>query len=210
MSVATSMPAPRPREVRRPRLSEEVFGFRWSELVPCAIGSDGEVLRLAGYEEVRAFLAEHHDAILAPEVAGSRFSQLEESPTKARFCERMADCFVFEHEARTVGVFVGQVSDWSTYYLRYLAMHPAHRGRGAVLGLVQTVGDFLQRHGFERLETDVSVSHRRQLQRLLRDGFYPMGVLQSERWGASVHFVKFLSRPHESVYLDQFSAGIRS
>ena len=209
--MSASIPIhPRKRDSVPFRLSEQVFGFRWPDLVPCGLGSNGARLRAGTHSEVRAFLATHRRLIVAPELEGSRFAQLEEGPAKERFCDRAVDSFVIEQDGEPVGVFVGQAWDWSTYYLRYLAMLPGHQGHGAVAGIVDRFGTFLGPYGFERMEVDVSVSHLRQLRRLIGCGFHVMGTLHSERWGAMVHLVRFLSERHEEVFLSQFSAGLRS
>ena len=214
MDVMTAIPLPDPHPTpirsRAPRLSEEIFGFSWSDLVGRPIGTGGAVLRLADYAEVEAFLARHRSTLVAPEAARTGFAQLEDGPAKARFCERAMDAFVVEHGDGPVGVFVGQPWDWGTYYLRYLAMLPSHRGHGAVAGVIEQFAAFLGLHGFERLEADVSISHLAQLRRVIGCGFHPMGTLHSERWGALLHLVRFLSERHEAVFLDQFSAGLRS
>lgn len=211
MTTALPLSAPRSTpDVRRPRLSEEIFGFSWSDLVGRPIGGTGATLRLADYAEVEGFLARHRSAFVAPEAAASAFAQLEDGPAKARFCERAMDAFAVEDGGRCVGVFVGQAWDWGTYYLRYLAMLPSHRGHGAVAGVIEQFAAFLGRQGFERLEADVSVSHLGQLRRVIGCDFYPMGTLHSERWGALLHLVRFLSDRHEAVFLNQFSAGLRS
>jgi hypothetical protein len=212
MNVTTALPLSDPRPAptaRTPRLSEEIFGFSWSDLVGRPIGGGAATLRLADYAEVEEFLARHRSALVAPESAASAFAQLEDGPAKARFCERAMDAFAVEDDHRRVGVFVGQAWDWGTYYLRYLAMLPSHRGHGAVAGVIEQFAAFLGRHGFERLEADVSVSHLDQLRRVVGCGFFPMGTLHSERWGALVHLVRFLSDRHEAVFLNQFSAGLR-
>lgn len=192
-----------------PRLSEAMFGLAWSDLVPCALGGGGARLRLAEYAEVERFFAEHRDVLLAPEVAGSGFAGLDDGPAKSRFCGHALDSFAIEADGRTVGVFVGQATDWSTYYLRYLGMEPDYRGAGAVVGIIDLFGAFLAPFGFQRMEMDVSISHLPQLRRVLGRSFYPMGTLHSERWGALVHLVQFLSNEHEAAFLNQFSAGLR-
>lgn len=192
------------------RLSEAVFGIDWSELVPCCLGSGAGTMRLADYAEVGAFLSANRKSLLDPEVTGSVFAPLGDGPAKARFCERVLDPFLIEADGEPVGAFLGQAWDWSTYYLRYLAVLPSHRGRGAVASVIERFADFLARYGFQRMEADVSISHRSQLRRVVACGFYPMGTLHSERWGALVHLVRFLDAKPETVFLGQFSAGPRS
>lgn len=209
------MSAPARLDVATPpaplRLSEEIFGVEWSRHLPCPLGDGGAVLRVADHAAVQAFVREHRDALVAPELAGSRFADLEENAElKARFCARAMDSFVVENEGRTVGVFVGQPWDWSSYYMRYFAMLPGQRGFRTAMGIVDCFVPILRSAEIERLELDVSVSHLGQLQRMIGSGFYVTGTLQTERWGAMVHMTRFLSEPHEQVFLDQFSAGIRS
>ncbi|MCG8591078.1 MAG: hypothetical protein MJE66_17435 [Proteobacteria bacterium] len=194
---------------RELRLSESVFGVEWDRWLPRPLGGGGAVLRAAEAGEVEAFLTEHQGEIVAPERARTRFGRFGASPAQARFSELAMDSFAIERGGRTVGIFVGQAWDWSTYYLRYLAMLPEARGCGSVAGIIEDFGEWLAPHGFERLEVDVSVSHLAQLRRMIGCGFYVMGTLQSERWGALVHLVRFLSQSHEDVFLDQFSAGLR-
>lgn len=198
-----------PNPIARTSFSEEILSVSWEELVPCSVGAEGETLRLSGYAEITSFLSSKPETLSQPS-SGARFETFLDDRLKERFARRLLDCFVVEQGGRTVGVFVGQLWDWSSYYLRYLAMAPEHRGHGVALGVVSQLGGFLKQHGINRLEVEVSVSHRRQINRLLRDGFYPLGTLASERWGLVVRLAKFLTEPPEAVFLHQFSAGIRS
>jgi hypothetical protein len=149
---------------------------------------------------------------VAPELARGGLAASAPSGAKERFTRLAMDAFSIDatEGGRTVGIFVGQPWDWSTYYLRHLALLPEARGFGAVVGVVELFSEVLGRYGIERLELDVSISHRAQLARILGCGFHPMGTLHSERWGAMVHLVRFLAPSHERVFLDRFSAGLRT
>lgn len=209
MSIPAAVALLRPPS-RTSRLSEEVLGIRWQDCVPCEIGAGGVVLEMSDYAEVASFLDAHRQRLLDPSAEPGRFSPLVDDPRKARFCERVADCFVLQRRGETLGVLLGHLSDWSTYYVRYLAVLPDGRGQGITADLAQWFVSSLARHGVERMEFDAGVSHLPYLSRLIGLGFHVMGTLHSERWGATVRLVRFLSARHEEAFVSQFCAGIRS
>jgi GNAT superfamily N-acetyltransferase len=200
---------PGSRRDRTARLSEEILGLRWERFVPRAIGAGGAVLELADYEEASGFLARQRRLLLGAPAEPGGFSLLVDDPRKTRFCERVADCFVLRIQGETVGALLGHLSDWSTYYVRYLAVLPDRRGQGITPDLAAWFVSVLSQHGVERMEIDAGVSHLPYLSRLIGLGFHVMGTLHSERWGATVRLVRFLSARHEEAFVNQFSAGLR-
>ena len=67
----------------------------------------------------------------------------------------------------------------------------------------------LKRAGVERVEADTSPANMATMHLLTRLRFNMTGTTLSERWGAHVHFTKFLDERSEGVFLEQFCSGVK-
>jgi hypothetical protein len=100
--------------------------------------------------------------------------------------------------------------DWSSYYVRSAALLPEYQGRQAIQHFLSGVlFPELTRAGVERVELDTSPSNLAMMHIATRLRFNPTGTLLTERWGALVHFTRYLAADSEQVFLDKFCAGPR-
>lgn len=182
-------------------LTEQIFGFSWAEETPWRVGA--VTVRAVAFAAALPFMEAHYPAIFARDDASYAWLRDPMTPAKRRFCERL-DAFQLCVDDRTVGLLLGQPWDWSSYYIRSVAVLPDFQGRGAMGGTVAALGEALRRRGVERAEVDVSAANRRSSGMFERNGFVPMGMANSERWGALVRYAKFLSDEAEDTFLRQF------
>jgi hypothetical protein len=109
-----------------------------------------------------------------------------------------------------VGLLVCTPLDWSSYYVRSAALLPEYQGRQAIQHFLSGVlFPELAFAGVERVELDTSPSNLAMMHIATRLRFNPTGTLLTERWGALVHFTRYLTADGERVFLDKFCEGPR-
>ncbi len=183
----------------RQTLSERWWDLDWRRLLPWVFD---EIWVEAGtFDEALPFMTEHYPAIFGD--GQSRFLGSPLTEAKRRFCEEM-DIFLLRDAERTVGLFAGHPSDWSTYYLRTTAILPEYRERRLLTRLFEQLWGPLARAGVERVEADVSPANVPINRTLLGQGFLVTSTANSERWGACLRMTKFLSQEASRVYMRQF------
>ncbi|HVR21403.1 MAG TPA: GNAT family N-acetyltransferase, partial [Polyangiaceae bacterium] len=189
-------------------LSSELWGIDWTRHVPFRLGS--VVVEASTYERAAPFVADHYRAIFEEDTSRSRFTSASPSARKARYYELFGDFFEFRADGRTVGLLAGTPHDWATYYVRSAGMLGAYQGYGVIQSfLMQVVFEVLREAGVERVELDVSPSNLPMMHIATRMRFHPTGTLLSERWGAQIHFTKFLDPAAEGAFVDGFCTGRR-
>lgn len=199
--------ASRPAPAAAPsRLSELLWGIRWAELLPveCA---EGVSVHAATYDQAMRFVRAHY-ADIFPSVPGTPFGKVEETPAKERYFRHAADFFEFKKGEEVVAILTCDPIDWSSYYIRSAAALPSFQGHSAIQRFFPFLFAELARAGVERVEADAAPTNPTSMQHLTRLGFRVVGTILSERWGAVVHLVKFLSPERESVFVSQFCAVV--
>ncbi|NUP06093.1 MAG: GNAT family N-acetyltransferase [Polyangiaceae bacterium] len=171
------------------------------ENVRCEAGTFGEAL---------PFIAEHYSSIFGLKDEEPRFHPDPMTEAKRRFGDEM-DVFLFrakDRSERVAGVLACHPSDWSTYYIRSLAVLPEYRTGNLVPPLILRLSEVLSAVGCERLECETSPSNTVVMRVLPRIDFILTASSNSERWGTMVRFTKFLRRDAESAFQRQF-CGVR-
>lgn len=196
------------RPAGRRGLSRTLWDLDWSRHLPFVLGE--VTIEQSSYEAAEPFVAAHYPSIFEEEAAPSPFSSSQRSTSKARYYQATADFFEFKQASRTIGLAVCTPLDWSTYYVRSAALLPEHQGSQAIQHFFsRLVFGVLREAGVERVELDVAPSNLAMMHVVTRLRFNATGTLLSERWGAHVHFTKFLSRDSESTFIEQFCSGPR-
>jgi ribosomal protein S18 acetylase RimI-like enzyme len=149
----------------------------------------------------RSCLSKQHYA----QIFGNDPRFLLESFTEAkrRFCEEM-DLFLFRSGGVTIGLFCGHPSDWSTYYVRSIAILPEYRERRLATELFAALARALAAAGVARWDGDVSPANTAILRTLLRHGSIVTASISSERWGQSLRLTKFLREDAGEIFHRQF------
>jgi hypothetical protein len=206
-SRATEEPPPPSRPSPRPISAASLWGIDWDALLPLRVTSD-VVARRSSYEECLPFVRDHYAAIFQ-EDAASPFSTSRHTPAKERYYRLSGDFFEFVAADRTVGLLVCTPVDWSSYYVRSAAVLPEYSGRKLIQRFLPSLFEALARAGVERVEADTSPSNMATMHLLTRLRFNVTGTVLTERWGAHVHFTRFLDEASEHVFLRQFCSGVR-
>jgi RimJ/RimL family protein N-acetyltransferase len=149
-----------------------------------------------------------HYALIFEQSRNVPFSNTKHSDSKMRYYRIAGDFFEFKDGATTIGLLVGTPVDWSSYYIRSAAVLPAYQGRKVIQRFFPLLFERLKEAGLERVEADTSPSNMATMHLLTRLRFNVSGTILSERWGAHVHFTKFLSDGVEDAFLGQFCSGV--
>ena len=191
----------------RPSLSSALWGIDWSETLPLEVTRDGVSVHASSYEESLSFV-ENHYALIFEEVQSGPFSNTKLSDSKMRYYRIAGDFFEFKDGATTIGLLVGTPTDWSSYYIRSAAVLPEYQGRKVIQRFFPFLFERLKEAGVERVEADTSPANMATMHLLTRLRFNVSGTILSERWGAHVHFTKFLNDIVEDAFLGRFCSGV--
>jgi RimJ/RimL family protein N-acetyltransferase len=202
-------PSPESSRRERPRsLSEALWGIDW-ERVRSFATAGGEIVAVpSSFASARPFIAAHYAAIFEEPPTSAFAPKIDAA--RERYYERIADFVEFQRQGETIGLFIGEASDWSTYYIRSTAVLPEYQGHGVAQHFFRRVLlDLLRQAGVERVELDTSPANLAMMQIVTRLRFNPTGTVLSERWGAQTRFTRFLSEASETVFLRQFCSGVK-
>lgn len=189
-------------------LSRQYWGIDWQTEFPWTIDNKFTI-EATGSEATKDFLKKYFAEINGPALSHSPFLFGQGSPAREYFYAHLADHFVFAEDGKPCGIFIGNASDWSTYYLRYCAIRPQAQGHGLQKKFYLKLFALLASRGVERIEGEISPSNLGQIHTFNSLGFNVVGVKMSERWGGLVQVTKYLNPKNEAVFLDQFCAGPR-
>lgn len=196
-----SLPVPQ-AQATTPR-SESLLGVRFRASLPWYI--DPWTVEWAHPDEVLAFLAEHGGMLSDPN--DGRWIRESLTDAKLRFLDE-ADRFAIRdsRSKQLRGVVVAHPSDWSTYYIRTVALLPEVRGTFA-LRLLSRLFDELRDAGVARVESDVSPNNRASLSAQLLAGFQCVGTLNTTRWGSVMRLCRFLASEETARFETAFCAS---
>ncbi len=190
----------------RPHLSEALWDLDFADHFPLEVSTDGVSVGVGTPADVLEFFGEHHSSLFGAS-EGSRFWSGDGADAKARYLERVCDIFVFSHEGRSVGVFIGNPIDWSTYYIRMTAFVREYQGKALYARFLSKLFALLSSAGVSRVEAETAPSNLSCVSALVRQRFMASGSVLTERWGALTRFTKYLDSGPESVFLEQFCHG---
>lgn len=162
---------------------------------------DGITVEMGSFAAVYPFVVEHWGAIFGDDAA--RFHVEELTEAKRRFWDEM-DVFVFRADGRIAGIAAGHPTDWSTYYMRTLALLPEYREKRFASAFGEHMSRVLRGAGVTRLEAECSVANVAMTRLFVSQGFLIGSMLASERWGVMLKFTKYLDEEAESVFRRQF------
>jgi RimJ/RimL family protein N-acetyltransferase len=191
------------------KFSESVWNIDWSEHLPCQVTQDGIVVDYSTFERALPFIAAHFATIYEEDPATSSFPQRGMTEAKSRYYRQFADTFEFKDRGETVGFFICTPVDWSTYYLRFIAILKEYQGKKLFQEFLPTLFDILGSAGVERVEADTSPSNLAIVHILNKFKFNVAGTNLTDRWGALIRFTRFLDRASEGIFLRQYCTGIK-
>ncbi len=188
--------------------SESVLKIRWKDHFPVQINSELSIQK-TNYEQVAQFLNKNWKIIKSHEAHDSRFLNAGIHPAKESYYKMLGDFFEFKLKGETVGVFVGTVSDWSSYYMRYAFILPQFQNLGFFKAMILQIIRSCEDAKVERVEVDISPSNSKSLTFYGKLQFSPVSTSISERWGASLRLVKFTMKKNEEHFQQLFCHGVR-
>lgn len=199
------------RETLAKSLSSQLWNIEWNHFISLF----GEIapginLRVASHEEITSFL---NDQTLDPEelIEGRNeaFSFNKFDVHKRKFLSEFCDGFSIydERQGIMVGAVIGQTTDWSTYYIRYVLLTKRSRGAGIFQGFIGFLSFALAAKGIERLEIEISPLNTVQLHLLNKLGFCVSSTSVTDRWGYLLRFTKFFTKEAQLIFMNQFCAG---
>lgn len=201
----TRTESPGPRYPKR--FSERVRDFDWRVHFPFTLGP-GESVRRCELEELISFYASFQSVLFPKRSALERLFPEEFTEAKLRYYAEAGDCFAFVRGDFIYGVFVGTLGDWGSYYFRNCSILPEYQGGGRYQKLLIQLIAVLTSAGFDRIEADVSPSNLANIHILNKLKFNVTGVGLSDRWGALLHFTKFINPRAELTFLDRYCHGV--
>jgi hypothetical protein len=189
--------------------SSRMYGFDWGQYFPMKISEDEEI-RMVNFEVAASFIKENHAEIFEQDQWGNPFLKEDSQKSKQYYYEEMADCFMFCKGDINYGIYIGTPIDWSSYYIRFGALIKAFRNGGRTQFLIEHIVNVLRMNSFGRVETDVAPSNLANIHVYNKLQFNINGITLTERWGALLHFTKYLNLTGEKIFLDQYCVGTRS
>jgi len=188
-------------------MSQQLWGIEWAAQLPYESG--GFRVEFSNYARAKGFIAANYATVFEEDATTSPFAT-DLNPAKQRYYQTFGDFFEFFHGDELAGLLVCTPTDWSSYYIRSAALLPNYQGRRIIQTFYTSVlFPVLQRAGVERVEFDTSPSNMAMMHIAARLRFNNTGTVLSERWGAMIHFTKFLATDKEDVFLRQFCAGVK-
>jgi RimJ/RimL family protein N-acetyltransferase len=190
------------------KLSRLLWDIDWRSWLPRRLTEDGIEFHLSSIEAAMPFVSAHYAEIFEQDLERDGFFSEPFDGPKMRYY-RTADVFEIRHAGRTIGLLIGAPSDWSTYYIRSMAVLPAYQGRQLPRCILPFLFERLAKAGVRRFEADTSPSNLVSVRSLTRLRFNITGTVLTERWGALLRFTKFVDEGAEEVFLDKFCSGVR-
>jgi hypothetical protein len=182
-------------------MSARLWDLQWSEVLPWAF-EEVQVLP-ATFDEALPFVQENYGRIFGTSGMEGRFLTDPLTQTKRRFGAEM-DVFQFRVPEGVVGVLMGHPTDWTTYYMRTVAILPEYRDRRLLTRFMELSYAPLRAAGVERIEGECSPANLPMMRMLVGQGFMMTSTANSERWGYVARFTKFLREDAEVAFMRQY------
>ena len=184
--------------------TEKILQINWNDHFPLKLGTEGCSIEYASAVSGLSFLAKNYSTIHELNLSRQFFLNEGMTPAKTRYYEEFGDFFMIKKNGYPLGVLVGTLNDWSSYYFRDASFLEDIQAQGIASRLVAYILDILKSSGVLRVESDVSPENFTSIQVLLRARFKISGVNLSDRWVSIVKFSKYLDSASDEIFLRQF------
>jgi hypothetical protein len=183
-------------------LSERLWGTRLTARLPKLVSSDGVVAVPGELARICEFLAREFPSMREDQATHAP----EQIEAKRTFLGELSDQIELRHGDQTVGVLIGAPLDWSSYYVRVLAIVPAFQRPAMARRFVrECLFEPLAAQGVQRIEAETSPCNLAMSRMLLELQFHCTGQQLSERWGPMVRYTKFLDPACEKAFHRRFA-----
>jgi ribosomal protein S18 acetylase RimI-like enzyme len=190
----------------RPTQSAQLWGLDLCDALPKSLTSDGVEAVVTCYERVHAFVAEQY-AMFTEEGLGCTPNTFAQE-SKQAYLSAGCDLIGLVHEGKMVGILVGAPEDWSSYYVRVLALAPTYQRPALTRRFVrECLLEPLARHGVERVVADTNPANVAMTRLFHELGFFVTGNQLTDRWGPLIRYTKFLDPACEQQFHRRFGGG---
>ena len=169
-------------------LSHYFWNISWANHFPKKI-SESLKIEYSCFEVIEKFINTFRKEILGNE--NVLFSLEHQSKTK--YYQITSDHFVFKDNDKVVGIFIGSVFDWSTYYYRFAYILPDYHKLGFYKEIISYLQPILRDRGVSEVLADIKFDNNRNLKFLLQNNFQVEGMLKTSRWGTIIRLNKNLN-----------------
>ena len=166
---------------------------------------DDVTVELGSFADALPFIQAHYARIFNAEGNAGRFLGDPLTSAKRRFGDEM-DVLMLRSAGATIGLLAAHPLDWSTYYMRTVALLPEFRDRRLLTRLMHLTYEPLRAAGVERIEGDCSPANTPMMRMLVNEAFLVTSTINSERWGSMLRFTKFLREEAQEVFARQYCA----
>lgn len=179
--------------VRYSSLTRSVCGVHWEKHFPLFL--DGLTVETASYLECYRFLNENTETIGYGSDFSRRFLLEPTTSEKSKYLSSVVDSFLFRNSTgKEVGVFLGNLTDWNSYYLRFMGLLPECQGRELFRKFVEALSQILTPYGLKRIELHVSPSSLAVVRALTALSFRVSGMVLSEMGFADSFYQVLIKR----------------
>jgi ribosomal protein S18 acetylase RimI-like enzyme len=189
-------------------LSDYILGIHWNRWFPKSLGDDYGV-ELADYSTASQFISSHYKVIFKSAEEINPFLPDTEPEDKERYYQVTGDFFALTYRGAIVGMFLSNMQDWNSYYLRSAGILPEHQGKGLYKKFMGHLLEVLEKYKVERILVDIAPSNLNQINYFNKMEFNISGMNISERWGTLIQFTRFLKKDRESFFLNRFCGGVK-
>lgn len=184
------------------RITEVVWGLNWKKHFPVQFGQ--YTVEISNASEFLALKKCPDSFLITSDNSSDNFIKDINSKTKEAYLNHQCDFFVINKKSETVGLFVCELRDWSSYYIRFMSIEKTHRNHQLSVHFFNFIEGILQEHGVDKMMIDVAPSNIKQVMRMSQLGFINTGNILSERFGACMQLTKFLKEENWNVFNQSF------
>lgn len=192
------------------RLSQQLWNINWADHVPARLASSNLVVSEVSHEQATAFLRRANAHVFGEQGPWAAQRQREDPAAKQKYFEVACDAFGFWDDESLIGLFIGNPTDWSSYYMRWLCVAPEFQKKRVSTEFLQMLFRILRAAGVARVECETAPNNTAGTAGLTSLGFRVAGMSLSERWGALTRLYKHLDEQAEGAFVEAFCSASRA
>jgi hypothetical protein len=171
--------------------------------------SNGYSVEAATKESVYEFLSANISKVFPGRDSATNFQRPESrraafKELHAHYLQLHHEWFLFKLNGETVGWFMGETEDFSTFYMRNTGILPEHQNKGIYGEFAKHFFSYLVQLGYERISSQHMVTNQKILISKLKMGFIICNLELTEDWGPMVKLVKFLFEDRRDFFIKSF------
>lgn len=184
--------------------TQRIWSLDWGQHFPKTDRGSDITYAVSHYDEFTQFMKDHHRLFQKDLIQDTLFLMKDDRKSRSFYYREVGDFFVFRKGTQLAGVFCGHAMDWASYYLRWAFVLPQYRGQGIWQKFLKYFFSCLKNYDVDIVQGDVSPSNLVEIHLFTKLGFVITGQQLSERWGALLHFTKYLNEKNFTAFEFQF------